>query len=749
MPKKDTPFPCFRLRAVAPAGMCFVLCACAPPAGETGLRREPLPVAWHRPTAGACIELGREGEFDSDHLFAPCVMQHGEGYRMFYCGSGPETNRLFKVGIADSGDGLTWTKRPGNPVLAFGDQTTSLVTPALLREGRGWVRRENGRLRMWVNSVDFNTADMIHRLHETTSADDGVTWGPLSEPLMENIYAPTVLWTRGEYRMWYVDVSANQPWTFRAARSGDGTHWEPLSGDPVLKVDQDWEHQSLFYPCVVDEGDRYLMWYGSYWNYDDHRRTALGLAVSDDGIYWQKYADNPIIRPDENRPFESNYCTSQTVLPRCVKAESSVPVLGAIPFFGAAFRSHARVCDGYQIWYATRNPEWRKYKYFAIGTAVSIPDASDKAPIVAGPAFSMSIEKPGDPRLEPRHFLARYSLEAPPSHAFAAKTIAEWEQWHTEFTSRLADVIGLDAFSSFPLQVTEGPVETFDDYTRHAYTIETAPGMYVPAFLLVPKGEKKLLPSILCSHGHGIGMNALVGLNADGTPRPAEEDEYQHDFALQAVRQGYVTLVFDQMGFGRRRDFGFNEKHNLGNACEQPSEHAIHAGTSMTGIRVYDAMRMIDFLQSRPEVDRDRIGMVGISGGGLVTQFTAALDHRVKAACVSGYCNRFDACILGIRHCIDNYVPGIGRLADNDDVACLIAPRPLLIEAGTQDPIFPIAATRAALRKLRRCYALLNATRSLEADIFDAGHQFSGAKTWTFFAKHLGGGAPATQAGSR
>ena len=69
-----------------------------------------------------------------------------------------------------------------------------------------------------------------------------------------------------------------------------------------------------------------------------------------------------------------------------------------------------------------------------------------------------------------------------------------------------------------------------------------------------------------------------------------------------------------------------------------------------------------DFLQSRPEVDGERIGMVGISGGGLVTQFTAALDDRIKAACVSGFCSRFEACILSIHHCIDNYVPGLGAV---------------------------------------------------------------------------------------
>jgi dienelactone hydrolase len=280
-------------------------------------------------------------------------------------------------------------------------------------------------------------------------------------------------------------------------------------------------------------------------------------------------------------------------------------------------------------------------------------------------------------------------------------------------------------------------VDQCKGYKRLAFTIETAPSLYVPAFLLVPDDLDGPRPAILCSHGHGIGMNALVGLTEEGKERQFGQG-YQHDFAVQAVRAGFVTLAFDQMGFGRRRDFDFNKKHNLWNACEHPSKTSLHWGLSMTGIRVYDAMRMIDFLQSRPEVDGKRIGMVGISGGGLVTQFTSALDDRIKAACVSGYCNRYESCILGVRHCIDNYVPGLGLIANNDDIACAIAPRPLLIESGTEDHIFPIDATRAAIRKLKRCYKLLDASGNFDADIFEAGHQFNGAKTWTFFKQHLG-----------
>jgi dienelactone hydrolase len=361
----------------------------------------------------------------------------------------------------------------------------------------------------------------------------------------------------------------------------------------------------------------------------------------------------------------------------------------------------------------------------------------------AGPAFQMSAQRANDPALEPLAWLQQVDRELKPAYAFDASSRAQWQRWHDGFRQELARVIGLQFIRRSPLRVTPGPVDELDGYTRHAFTIETSPGLFAPAFLLVPQGLTGRRAAILCSHGHGLGMNDLVALDAEGKPRE-EGKEYQHDFALQAVRAGFVTLAFDQFAFGRRRDIDFNKKNNLWNACEQPSKNAIHFGLCTTGVRVYEAMRMIDFLQSRPEVDPERIGMVGISGGGLVTQFTAALDDRVKAACVSGFCNRFEACILSIHHCIDNYVPGLGRLGNSDDVACLVAPRPLLIEAGTKDPIFPIDATRAALSKLERCYQLLGVPDRLEADIFDRAHEFSGAKTWTFFKAHLRSGTPPT-----
>jgi fermentation-respiration switch protein FrsA (DUF1100 family) len=88
-------------------------------------------------------------------------------------------------------------------------------------------------------------------------------------------------------------------------------------------------------------------------------------------------------------------------------------------------------------------------------------------------------------------------------------------------------------------------------------------------------------------------------------------------------------------------------------------------------------------------------------------------------------------------HCDCNYVPGILPYAEMADLAALIAPRPLLIEAGTDDPIFPVDEVRIASEQVARVYRLLGAPDLFDQDIFEGGHRFSGNKTFDWFARWL------------
>ena len=231
-----------------------------------------------------------------------------------------------------------------NPVYRFGDGKHSILTPTLLRNADGSTLREHGKLRMWFSSTWFAGGNGLHTLHEATS-NDGVEWSTPSPQQMQHVYAPSVIKSDGMYRMWYIDVG-KEPWIVRHADSRNGRAWR-ATPDPVLTINQKWESVRLFYPAVIQINGVYLMWYGSYW-LERPSTTAIGFATSLDGLKWYKHSDNPVLRPDPSRPWESNYVTSQSVM---------------------------RLPDNsFRIWYASRKKPPFLNKYFAINTAIWTPN---------------------------------------------------------------------------------------------------------------------------------------------------------------------------------------------------------------------------------------------------------------------------------------------------------------------------------------------------------------------------------------
>jgi len=277
--------------------------------------------------------------------------------------------------------------------------------------------------------------------------------------------------------------------------------------------------------------------------------------------------------------------------------------------------------------------------------------------------------------------------------------------------------------------------EHLDGYTRTRLSIRAPDGAAIPVYLLVPDGLDTPVPAVLALHGHGPGKVVPAGvLLSQEVEKLIAEGE--RDYAVQAVRQRYVALAPDLRGFGEMR-LKQDVKENRGNSCTSLACRLAQLGQTLLGLRVADLGACVDYLLSRPDVDKQRIWCMGQSGGGTATLFTAAMDERIAGAIISCYFCTFAASIMSIYHCPCNYVPGLQLVAEMYDLAGLIAPRPLLVIAGREDGIFPIDGVYEAYYRLERVYRDAGAERNLELYVGEGGHRFYSERAWPFLREHL------------
>lgn len=335
--------------------------------------------------------------------------------------------------------------------------------------------------------------------------------------------------------------------------------------------------------------------------------------------------------------------------------------------------------------------------------------------------------------LAPENVHERLLATAEPELAY--RPGVDLDAWRTRLGERLREVIGVWPEPVDPAVRIEWREERDGyDETRFVFTSEL--GADVPCHLLVPRGERPA-PVVVCLQGHSSGMhNSLARAGVvDPTPRVPDGDR---DFAVQAVERGYAALTLEQRCFGERADARPEERRvGLG-----PCHHAVHVaslfGRTMIGERVWDVSRVIDVLEGFPEVDSDRIACVGHSGGGTVAWYAACVEPRIRALMPSSSVCTYRASIGSIDHCSDNYLPGALRYFDLPDLAGLIAPRPLVVSTGREDPIFPIDGVREAMDTVREIYGAFGASGCAAMVVGGGAHRFFADDAWPVFTDLVG-----------
>ena len=339
-------------------------------------------------------------------------------------------------------------------------------------------------------------------------------------------------------------------------------------------------------------------------------------------------------------------------------------------------------------------------------------------------------------RFDPVAYTLDLYAAAPRRLRFEARTRSDAEAWQQQLRAKLTELIGGFPAERPALRPMTLETRTFRGYRREKLLFDSRPGVSVLAYLLLPDTARRPAATVICIPGHGRGVDDIVGIDEHGADR-TDKAGYQHDFAIQAVEAGMAAVAIEPMAFGCRRDAITARKGLATSACQPAAGGALLVGQTMIGWRVWDVMRTIDYIATRSELDSGRVGCMGISGGGTVTLFSTALEPRIRAAFVSGYLNTFRDSVGSLSHCIDNYVPGILNWAEMHDIAGLIAPRPLIVESGEKDDIFPIRASIESFTRTREIYGVFGAPDRIEQDVFPGEHSFWGKRGLPFLARHL------------
>lgn len=369
----------------------------------------------------------------------------------------------------------------------------------------------------------------------------------------------------------------------------------------------------------------------------------------------------------------------------------------------------------------------------AVGSAAAL--AQDAAPKYTGALDGAKLDRA---EFDPVIWSRKRWEQAPLRMTFRAENKRQAEAWQRRLRPKIAELVGgfPDRGALPKAQIIE--TRDFPAYKREKFVFESRPGVMVLGYLLTPKTAGPHA-AMVCVPGHGRGVDDIVGIDDHGRDR-TDKDGYQHDFAIQVVEHGLAAVAIEPMAFGCRRDelTVSKSRGNLSaNSCQPAAGAALLFGETMVGWRVFDVMRTIDWIGTRPDLDSSRVGCMGISGGGTCTLFSAALDTRIQVAFVSGYLNVFRDCILSLSHCMDNYVPGILNWAEMYDVAGLVAPRALFAESGDVDKIFPVSAARESFAKVKKVYEAFGATDQIGHEVFSGPHSFHGVGGLKFAAAKL------------
>ncbi len=308
-------------------------------------------------------------------------------------------------------------------------------------------------------------------------------------------------------------------------------------------------------------------------------------------------------------------------------------------------------------------------------------------------------------------------------------TLVSWEARKRSASSRLKSSIGAFPDAS-PLNAHVVDIIDRPTFTVEKILYESLPGFYVTAALFIPKLLQGPTPAIIYCSGH--------------TELGFRSETYQH-VMLNLVQKGFIVLAFDPIGQGERFQYLDEAGNpNLGGTTKEHSyagAQCLISGTSIAKYMIFDGIRAVDYLLERPEVDPQRIGITGRSGGGTQSAYIAAYDDRIYAAAPENYITSFQRLweSIGPQDAEQNLPKAHFLEIDHADLLEVRAPKPALILTTTRD-FFSIQGARESFKETQQIYSLYGKEDAISFAEDDHGHgstKLNREAMYAFFQEHL------------
>ncbi len=311
----------------------------------------------------------------------------------------------------------------------------------------------------------------------------------------------------------------------------------------------------------------------------------------------------------------------------------------------------------------------------------------------------------------------------------------DFEAWRQELNDKLYELCGMDLIEQNacePNMTIEEDI-MMDGYRRIRFVFYSEIDTPVPCYLLIPTIGKEKYPLTVALQGHSPGFHRSVGIILDPAVDPGVEGRCAH--GILAVKQGYAALCIEQRARGEREPINPADRAH---GCGFQAHNALMLGRTTIGERVWDVMRALDLMPAFPEIDMNKIMIMGDSGGGTATFYTACFDERIKVAVPCYAFCPYEYSIMGMLHCACNYIPSAYRYFEMQDLACLIAPRKLLAVNGEIDEIFPIGAAKEGFETVKKIYEKAGCPENAEMFTTPKGHYMMPEMVWPKIKKFTG-----------